>query len=403
MLRVLDHGRVAAEIPAHALANESPRYERPILKPAASPAGAAPLVEFSSEGTDLTENFCRLLSSPAIASKGWITEQYDSMIQTNTRVGPGAGDAGVLRLKGSKRALAIKTDGNGRWGFLSPRLGAMHAVAEAARNVALTGAKPIAATNCLNFGNPEKPEVMWQFREAIEGMAEACRVLGTPITGGNVSFYNETLGKPIDPTPIVGVVGLLEDAECAVGSLFRREGDLVVLLDAGRATEPIDDQRREFSSSEYAKTIHGIVAGTPPGIDLASEKNLMDCLVALASEKVIHSAHDPSDGGLAVALGECCFQSDGLSADIRVSGGRAECAESALFGERGARAVVSTSPSLLARVNQIAAQWRVRTQHIGSVTRQDFRIQYNGALLIQGGVDRFRQIWAESLAKALEG
>jgi phosphoribosylformylglycinamidine synthase subunit PurL len=403
MLRVLNGGRVAAEIPAHALANESPRYERPILRPAASPAGDVPLVEFSGEGTDLTENFCRLLRSPAIVSKRWITEQYDSMIQTNTRVGPGAGDAGVLRIKGSQRALAIKTDGNGRWGFLSPRLGAMHAVAEAARNVACTGARPIAATNCLNFGNPEKPEVMWQFREAVEGMAEACRVLQTPITGGNVSFYNETLGKPIYPTPIVGVLGLLEDAECAVGSRFQSEGDLIVLLDAGRAQDAIDDLRREFSSTEYAKAVHGTVAGTPPAIDLASEKNLVECLVMLARDKAIVSAHDPSDGGLGVALAECCFESDGLAADIRLSGERAESAEVALFGERGGRAVVSTSPSLLARVNQIAAQWRVRAQHIGSVTRQDFRIQYKGAVVVEGSVDRFHQIWAESLAKALEG
>ncbi len=216
ILRVLDQGRVAAEIPAHALAEEGPRYERPI----AAPKPAAPtqdrLIKFARKGENLTENFRRLLASPAIASKYWITEQYDSMVRTNTRVGPGAGDAAVLRLKETKRALAIKTDGNGRWCSLSPRLGAMHAVAEAARNVAATGARPIAATNCLNFGNPEKPEVMWQFSEAVDGIADACRALEIPITGGNVSFYNETLGKPIYPTPVLGVLGLLEDAElCA--------------------------------------------------------------------------------------------------------------------------------------------------------------------------------------------
>ncbi len=228
-------------------------------------AGAPTLVKFAPEGADLTENFRRLLASPDIASKQWITEQYDSMVRTNTRVGPGAGDAAVLRLKETKRALALKTDGNGRWCFLSPRLGAMHAVAEAARNVACTGARPIAATNCLNFGNPEKPEVMWQFTEAIDGIAEACRVLETPITGGNVSFYNETLGKPIYPTPILGVLGLMEDAECAVDSAFKNEGDVIVLLDGGGAEE---SSQREFASSEYAKTIHGVVAGAPPAIDL---------------------------------------------------------------------------------------------------------------------------------------
>jgi phosphoribosylformylglycinamidine synthase II len=196
ILRVLNHGEVAAAIPAHAIAEEGPRYERPIAAPAAkaSEAGAAASaiasVPLAAVGADLSVNFSRLLGSPTIASKQWITEQYDSMVQTNTTFGPGAGDAAVLRLKESKRALALATDGNGRWGFLAPRLGAMHAVAEAARNVACSGARPIAATNCLNFGNPEKPEVMWQFSEAIDGIAEACRVLETPITGGNVSFYN---------------------------------------------------------------------------------------------------------------------------------------------------------------------------------------------------------------------
>ncbi|HXX19693.1 MAG TPA: phosphoribosylformylglycinamidine synthase subunit PurL [Candidatus Acidoferrum sp.] len=400
MLRVLHEGRVAAEIPAHALAEEGPRYERPIAKPAARPAADTPLIEFARESADLTENFRKLLASPAIASKEWITQQYDSMIRTNTRVGPGAGDAGVLRLKGTKRALAIKTDGNGRWGFLAPRAGAMHAVAEAARNVACTGARPIAATNCLNFGNPEKPEVMWQFTEAIDGIAEACRALETPITGGNVSFYNETLGKPIYPTPILGVLGLLEDADCALGSAFRNEGDAIVLLDAARAADS-DDARREFSSSEYAKTMHGIVAGAPPAIDLAAEKNLIECLVALAAEKAILSAHDVSDGGLAVAVAESCFESEGLSANVSADASD-DPAEAALFGERGARAVVSVAPPSLARVEAIAAQWKVTARRIGTVARGEFRIEYNGAAVIRGNVDSFRQIWAESLGKAIE-
>ncbi len=235
ILRVLHHGRVAAEIPAHAIAEEGPKYERPIAAgPSAEIAAISrgPLVEFtpaSAKGAaDFTENFRRLLASPTIASKQWITGQYDSMVRTNTRVGPGAGDAAVIRLKETKRALALATDGNGRWGFLSPRLGAMHSVVEAARNVACTGARPIAATNCLNFGNPEKPEVMWQFSEAIDGISEACKTLETPITGGNVSFYNETLGKPIYPTPVLGVLGLMEDADFALASAFRNEGgDLI--------------------------------------------------------------------------------------------------------------------------------------------------------------------------------
>ena len=410
LLRVLNHGVVAAEIPAHALAEEGPRYHRPMAAPSTAATPTGKLVKFAVEGTNLTENFCRLLASPSIASKAWITEQYDSMVRTNTRAG--SGDAAVLRLKDTKRAIALSTDGNGRWCFLSPRLGAMHAVAEAARNVACTGARPLAATNCLNFGNPEKPEVMWQFSEAIEGIAEACQALETPITGGNVSFYNETLGKPIYPTPVLGVLGLLDDAECALGSVFRNEGDLIVLLD-GAGTEDSrgvrpqtgeSTQVAEFSSSEYAKTIHGIVAGVPPAIDLAAERNLIECLVRLAAERTILSAHDVSDGGIAVALAECCFNSAGadgrcLSAEIEIS---SDLAEPALFGERGARALVSLSHASLARVNEIAAQCKVKAQRIGTVIHGDFRIQHNGALVIEGKVDSFQRIWSESLGHSIE-
>jgi phosphoribosylformylglycinamidine synthase II len=421
-LRVLDHGRLAAEIPAHALAEEGPRYERPMAKPAAvlpgSPQAKPVLVEFVRVGANLTENFGRLLASPAIASKYWITEQYDSMVRTNTRVGPGAGDAAVLRLKETKRALAIKTDGNGRWCKLAPRLGAMHAVAEAARNVACTGARPVAATNCLNFGNPEKPEVMWQFSEAVDGIAEACRALEIPITGGNVSFYNETLGKAIYPTPVLGVLGVMEDAESALGMAFHHEGDVILLLDGSgkwaqaarsaawkesadilKAAAP-NEEWRALSSSEYAKTIHGIVSGAPPAIDLAAEKRLIECLVALASECAILSAHDVSDGGFAVTLAECCFGADELSAEVALEG--EEPAEAALFGERGGRAVVSLSPDSLARVSAIAAQYKVQAIEIGKVTRGEFRIQYNGAAVIRGEVESLRRIWSEALPKAIE-
>jgi phosphoribosylformylglycinamidine synthase subunit PurL len=404
MLRLVFDGQVAAEIPAHAIAEEGPRYERPIAKP---PAAAAELtmrlVGFAPEGSDLTDNFRRLLASPAIASKHWITEQYDSMVRTNTRVGPGSGDAAVLRLKETRRALALATDGNGRWGTLSPRLGAMHAVAEAARNVACTGARPIAATNCLNFGNPEKPEVMWQLTEAIDGIAEACRVLETPITGGNVSFYNETLGKPIYPTPVLGVLGLLEDAENALGSAFANEGDAIILLDAGAPPASLEEARREFSSSEYAKAIHGIVAGAPPAIDLVAEKRLIECLVQLASEKAILSAHDVSDGGIAVTLAESCFASNGLSAQIELTPEVAgQPIEAALFGERGARAIVTASPDFLARIDAIAAQWDVKALRAGTVVRGEFRIKCKGTLAVKGDISSFKKAWDQSLPEALE-
>jgi phosphoribosylformylglycinamidine synthase len=409
VLRVLNHGAVAAEIPAHAIAEEGPRYERPIAKagvPSLSEAAAQTArFKFAATGTDLSANFRKLLASPTIASKKWVTGQYDSMVRTNTRFGPGAGDAAVLRLKESKRALALATDGNGRWGFLAPRRGAMHAVVEAARNVACSGALPIAATNCLNFGNPEKPEVMWQFTEAIDGIAEACRALETPITGGNVSFYNETLGKPIYPTPILGVLGLMENADDALGSAFRKEGEAILLLDGRFGGEAADaaNVAVEFASSEYAKTMQGVVAGTPPAVDLAAEKRLIDCLVKLASERVISSAHDVSDGGLAVTLAESCFDTDGLSADITISArAAAEPAESALFGERGARVVVTAVAASLARINQIAAQYKVSVQPIGTVVRSEFRIQYNGSPVIQGSVESFQQPWSDSLQKAIE-
>jgi phosphoribosylformylglycinamidine synthase subunit PurL len=415
MLRLIHHGQVAAEIPAQALAEEGPRYKRPIAKPAprSQVEQQTKLVEFAREGTDLTAHFRRLLGSPSIASKHWITEQYDSMVRTNTRVGPGAGDAAVLRLKQTKRALAIATDGNGRWCYLAPRVGAMHAVAEAARNVACTGARPIAATNCLNFGNPEKPEVMWQFAEAIDGISEACRVLETPITGGNVSFYNETLGKPIYPTPVLGVLGLLEDAECALGSGFRNQGDAILLLDAnqdaglktGARYEPLsaEQARRELSSSEYAKTIHGVVAGAPPAIDLEAEKRLIECLVQLATKRAIFSAHDVSDGGIAVTLAESCFAGNGVSAQVALSADfPAQAAEAVLFGERGARAIVSASSDVLARIRAIAAQWRVKALQVGKVTRGEFRIEYSGAAVVRGELSSFEKVWERSFPEALE-
>ena len=241
----------------------------------------------------------------------------------------------------------------------------MHAVAEAARNVACTGARPIAATNCLNFGNPEKPEVMWQFSEAIDGIAEACRVLETPITGGNVSFYNETLGKPIYPTPVLGVLGLDRRRGLrALAPAFRSEGDVILLLDGGNAkTRGAFAAASEFSSSEYAKTIHGIVAGAPPAIDLAAEKRLIECLVELAAERAILSAHDVSDGGLAVTRRRILFRTAmgfRRKSISQRSPSTCEPAESALFGERGARAVVSVAPASLARVESIAAQYDIK-------------------------------------------
>jgi phosphoribosylformylglycinamidine synthase subunit PurL len=419
MLRVKDGGNVVAEIPAHPLAEEGPVYQRPIAQPPLRKQNLEDWFAFAPEGTNLTENFVKLLASPAIASKRWITEQYDTMVRTNTLVLPGAGDAAVVRIKGTKRAVALATDGNGRWCQLNPRLGAMHAVAEAARNVACSGARPIAATNCLNFGNPEKPEVMWQFSEVIDGLTAACNALGTPITGGNVSFYNETLGKSVYPTPVIGMLGVLEDASHVLKMAFREEGDAIVLLD-GNATSACHSERseesafhlseaaREFSSSEYSKTVGGIVAGEPPAIDLAAEKRLQDCLIALAAEGAIQSAHDISDGGIAVTLAESCFAPVGARHAVPVLGAAVILdeegpVEAVVFGERGARAVVSVKRTSLARILDTARQYSVGAREIGKVTRGNtFRIQYQGRAVIDSPVDLLRDAWANSLERALK-
>ncbi|HEY6268579.1 MAG TPA: phosphoribosylformylglycinamidine synthase subunit PurL [Candidatus Acidoferrum sp.] len=419
--RINNNGRVAAEIPAHPLAEEGPVYNRPIAAPARRVETEKDWFAFAPEGTTLTANFVKLLASPAIASKRWITEQYDTSVRTNTLAGPGVSDAAVVRIKDPetgavKRALALSTDGNGRWCQLNPRVGAMHAVAEAARNVAASGARPIAATNCLNFGSPEKPEVMWQFSETIDGLAEACTALNTPITGGNVSFYNETLGKSIYPTPVIGVLGMLDDASKVLKIGFQNAGDTIVLLEGHNAESPalatrhsplaISEFAREFSSSEYSKTIASIVAGEPPAIDLAAEKRLQDCLVALAAESALQSAHDISDGGITVTLAESCFASAPKAATLLGAianlGDESSTSEAAAFGERGARAVVSVTAAKLAAVLNTARQYNVAARELGQVTRDgSFRIEHKGRAVIDSSIEMLRDAWAHSLERTL--
>jgi phosphoribosylformylglycinamidine synthase len=398
LVRILHHAKVVAEIPAHALAEEGPVYQRPIAAPA--PVTNERYVVFSEPGKNLTEDFRALLAAPAIASKRMIWEQYDYMVRTNTIEAPGAGDAAVVRIKGTKRALALASDGNGRWCRLDPFVGAQLAVAEAARNVACSGAKPMAATNCLNFGSPEKPEVMWQFSRAIDGISEACIALEIPITGGNVSFYNETLGRSIDPTPVLGVLGMIENAPRALGMSFRATGDAILLFD-GSAREPGSgaNAAKEFSSSEYARTLHGVEAGAPPAIDLAAEKRLIGLLVALAREGQLQSAHDVSDGGLAVTLAESCFASNGLSAEISLKSKEPD--EVALFGERGARAVVSVTPENVAAVRRIAAQYEVAAVEVGRVASGEFRIELNGQIVVSAEVPSLADAWSGALGRLL--
>jgi phosphoribosylformylglycinamidine synthase len=410
MLCVKNHGKVAAQIPAHPLAEQGPVYRRPIGQPPLRHETEADWFAFAGEGVDLTSNFLQLLASPTIASKRWVTEQYDTMVRTNTLAGPEASDAAVVRLKDPrtgkvKRALALSTDGNGRWCALNPRVGAMHAVAEAARNVACSGARPMAATNCLNFGSPEKPEVMWQFSEAIDGLTVACTEFGTPITGGNVSFYNETLGKSIYPTPVIGILGILDDANQILKIAFREAGDIIVLLD-GTSHEtgrlPFPDVRQEFSSSEYSKTVAGIVAGEPPAIDLAAEKRLQELMVSLASESLLQSAHDLSDGGLCVTLAECLFLSTAkLGAQVDLEDHLSP--EFALFGESGARVIVSIRPTLLGRVLEAAKNQGVAAGQIGKVIQTPtLRIKYKGSAVVDSSVEALQDVWSGALQRALK-
>jgi phosphoribosylformylglycinamidine synthase len=398
LMRVKDHGKTVAEIPAHPLAEEGPVYDRPLAVPAPRVESEKDWFAFAREGTDLTQNFVKLLSSPAIASKRWITEQYDTSVRTNTLAGPGASDAAVVRIKDPKtnvvkRALALATDGNGRWCQLNPRVGAMHAVAEAARNVAASGARPIAATNCLNFGSPEKPEVMWQFSQVIDGVGEACTALGTPITGGNVSFYNETDGKAIYPTPTIGVVGLLEHADRVVSRRFQDSGDAILLLGHGLG---------ELGGSEYLKVMHDLVRGVPPALDLEAERALQALLVTLAAERLVRSAQDCSDGGLAVAVAECAFETTGIGAELSLDGVQVSRdadvnVAAALFGESASRVIVSVVPQHVTTVLRHAAAANVPVRVIGQTGGSRLRIAVAGEIVIDQSVDETERVWSTAI------
>jgi phosphoribosylformylglycinamidine synthase len=370
-LRITHHGELIADIPNESLTDDAPLYHRPVGEwkapvPLDPPADVLAKLQAPR---DYTADLKQLLASSNICSKRWVFEQYDSMVQTNTVQGPG-GEAGVMRIKGTNRALAMALDGNGRWCYLNPKLGAMHAVAEAARKVACTGAVPVAATNCLNFGNPEKPEIMRQLSDAIDGIAEACTALGTPITGGNVSLYNETRGEGIYPTPVIGVVGILEDVSKAVGAHFAEPGDALLLLDAGNSKEPLT----AFGSSEYARGILGKLWGRPPAIDLPAESELHRRLAVLADAGLIHAARDVSDGGIAVTLAEGCF-AHSAGVDVQLVGIHGDSAALHLYGEDSSLVVVACSPQEASRVEQILSGGLITAYPIGHVTQGTFRIR----------------------------
>jgi phosphoribosylformylglycinamidine synthase len=303
-----------------------------------------------------------------------------------------------MRIKGTRRALAMALDGNGRWCWLDPRLGAMHAVAEAARNVSCTGAVPVAATNCLNFGNPEKPHIMWQFSQVIDGMSKACEALETPITGGNVSLYNETLGEGIYPTPVMGVVGILENIDLAMTFHFRQPGRDVFLLSG---SEPGDatDAETEIGSSEYAKEILGEVWGFPPALDLKQEAALQKCLRELVEGNIIESAHDCSDGGLAVALTEAAFPA-GVGAEIDLSSNEL-FAEAILFAEDASRVVITCDSKKAGDIQQVGIKWGVRAERIGQTVPEKLNISIDGRQVVAASVSELRSTWESALSRAL--
>jgi phosphoribosylformylglycinamidine synthase len=319
------------------------------------------------------------------------------MVQTNTVEGPG-GEGGVIRIKGIRRGLAMALDGNSRWCYLDPKLGAMHAVAESARNVACTGATPVAATNCLNFGNPEKPHIMWQFSQTIDGISKACEALETPITGGNVSFYNETLGESIFPTPVIGVVGIMEDVHKAIGPNFREPGRVLLVI---RGSEPGDasDVEAEFGSSEYAKEVLGEIWGFPPSLELEKEAALQKAVVEMIALGLVESAKDCSEGGLAVTLTECGF-AHGIGAEVNLSS-NGLVPEFVLFGEDASRVLISCDPQNLQGIQQIAVQYGLSAEPIGNTGPDQLEIQVDGKATVKASVSELQDAWASALERAL--
>jgi phosphoribosylformylglycinamidine synthase subunit PurL len=397
-LRVLHHGEVVAEIPNQALTDDAPVYKRPLARWEPAVAREIPGHIKLSAGGDFTENLKRLLASPNICSKRWVWQQYDHMVQTNTVEAPGAGDAGVIRIKGSQRGLAMALDGNGRWCYLDPRLGAMHAVAEAARKVACSGAIPVGATNCLNFGNPEKPHIMWQFSQTIDGITKACEELEVPITGGNVSFYNETLGEGIYPTPVLGVVGILDDVHKAAKMYFAASGRTIVLLRAGEAAD-ITDVESEFGSSEYAKEILGALWGYPPELDLEKEAALQKAVIELIQEGLVESVHDCSDGGLAVALAEKGF-AKGVGALVNLAANGLP-AEFALFGEDASRIVLSCDPGKVSRIQQVARKHEISADVLGETVSGRLEISLDERVIVSAELADLNQAYESALEATL--
>ncbi len=380
-LRVLDNGELKAELPARmlVLGGDAPRYNRETKEPEYLKETRDFDQDSLPEPKDYKDVLKKLLGTKNIASKKSVYQQYDHMVQINTMVEPGS-DAAVIRIKDSNKAIAMATDCNGRHCYLDPFEGTKGAVAESARNVVCSGARPVAITNCLNFGNPYKPEVYWTFSEAIRGMKDACLAFGTPVTGGNVSFYNENPETAIYPTPTIGMLGVLEDRSKAITQYFKAEGDLVLML---------GDECSEVGGSEYLKDIHNMIKGMPPKVDLERESKLYKVMLDLVDERLLKSAHDCSDGGLAVALAECSFlQMDkNLGVDVEINFNNR--ADIALFGESHSNIIVTIAPENIDKVNSIIESYNFPVTRLGTVVKDRFKINN----LIDCSTSELREKW----------
>jgi len=375
MLRLFHKGEVVCELPVDALAEEAPVYHKPSAVPAYykefQAMDVAPL-----KVDNYKETLINLLKQPTIASKEWVYDQYDYMVRTNTVVAPGS-DAAVVRIRDTKKALAMTTDCNSRYLYLDPEVGGKIAVAEAARNIVCSGGTPLAITDNLNFGNPEKPEIFWQIEKAADGISEACRVLETPVIGGNVSLYNETNGTAIYPTPVIGMVGLIENTEYITTQDFKEAGDLIYL---------VGETKQEFCGSELQKLLHGKIFGKSPELDLENERNVLEQISKAIRANAVASAHDVSEGGVAVALAEPLFAGKGLGAEVTLSGD----ATTALFSESQTRFVLSVK-----KENQQAFEELVDAVCIGEVTNTGTLIvkNENGESLIDASVEELKDAW----------
>jgi phosphoribosylformylglycinamidine synthase len=385
-------GEEVASIPVDALTEAAPAYHRPLTEPQRS-AGTRLDVVSLAQPDDLGRVLRGLLATPNLCSRRWVYEQYDSYVGGNTLVQPG-GDAAVVRVRETGGALAMTTDCNARYVALDPYLGAQHAVAEAVRNIAVTGGRAAAMSDCLNFGNPEKPEVMWQFSRAIDGMSEACRAFETPVVSGNVSFYNDTLGASIPPTPVVAMVGIVADARRTASVALKRAGDALFLAGDGIP---------ELEASEYLHVVHGLTGDRPPALDLAAERRLAELCASLIEDALVDTAHDLADGGLAVALSEMCLAGRPMiGCEIELAAGeRRDDLE--LFGESGARALIACGPDSSAALEDRARALGVSLRRIGTSGGERLVIRRAGRALVDEGLDALAAGWLAAFGNIADG